>query len=199
MGCHRLQALVVLPTRDLALQVYEVFHALCPSVGLQCGLACGGGKSLEQEARCLMDPPSWLHRPQGSQSVNEQRSVDVLVATPGRLVAHLEGSEGFTLSHLRFLVVDETDRLMRQAYSDWLPKVLALLKEDSEDSRERERMSQLEASSGRTNWPRRRVVKLVVSATLTRDPSKLKRLDLHCPRYIAASAEDHRYPIIPPT
>lgn len=37
------------------------------------------------------------------------------------------------------------------------------------------------------------MVKLVVSATLTRDPSKLARLALHCPRYIATSAQDHRY------
>jgi ATP-dependent RNA helicase DDX51/DBP6 len=173
--CHRLQALVVLPTRDLASQVHSVLHALCPSVGLMSGLASGGGKSLEQEARCLIDPPSWLNG-----SANEaQRCVDVLVATPGRLVAHLEGTEGFVLDHLRFLVVDETDRLLRQAYSDWLPKVLALLSS---------------GSSGFDNLgERRRVVKLVVSATLTRDPSKLKRLDLHCPRYIAASSEDHRY------
>lgn len=38
-----------------------------------------------------------------------------------------------------------------------------------------------------------RCVKLIVSATLSKDPSKLQRLALHCPRYIAASAEDHRY------
>ena len=51
--------------------------------------------------------------------------VDVLVATPGRLVAHLAGTPGFSLAALRFLVVDETDRLLRQAYQDWLPAVLA--------------------------------------------------------------------------
>lgn len=33
----------------------------------------------------------------------------------------------------------------------------------------------------------------MVSATLTRDPSKLARLALHCPRYLALSAADHRY------
>lgn len=31
-------------------------------------------------------------------------SVDILIATPGRLMAHLQGTPGFTLSHLRFLV-----------------------------------------------------------------------------------------------
>ena len=48
--------------------------------------------------------------------------VDVLVCTPGRLVEHLEGTPGFTLQHVRFLVVDEADRLLSQAYQDWLNK-----------------------------------------------------------------------------
>lgn len=39
---------------------------------------------------------------------------------------------------------------------------------------------------------KRRAVKVVASATLTRDPSKLERLGLHCPRYVAVSADDHR-------
>ena len=39
---------------------------------------------------------------------------------------------------------------------------------------------------------RRRVVKFVVSATLTRDPSKIERLGLHCPRFVAMGAGDHR-------
>ncbi len=39
---------------------------------------------------------------------------------------------------------------------------------------------------------KRRALKVVASATLTRDPSKLERLGLHCPRYVAVSADDHR-------
>ena len=39
---------------------------------------------------------------------------DIVVATPGRLTAHLRGTPGFDLAALRFLVVDETDRLLRQ-------------------------------------------------------------------------------------
>lgn len=42
--------------------------------------------------------------------------VDILVATPGRLISHLEGTPGFDPGHLSFLVIDETDRLLRQAY-----------------------------------------------------------------------------------
>ncbi len=145
----------------------------------------------------------------------------MLVATPGRLIAHLEGTPGFTLHHLRFLIVDETDRLLRQAYQDWLPKVMAALRAaalagpagaapldsgggggggDSWLARGGEQAlpavpalpaGQLEQQleqQHQQQWEPRRVVKLVVSATLTRDPSKIDRLDLHSPRYIATSA-----------
>lgn len=146
-----LRALVVLPTRDLALQVLAVLRALCPALGLTACAACGQG-SLLAEARSLTE---------GSTRA------DVVVATPGRLMAHLEGTRGFTLGHLKFLVVDETDRLLRQGYQGWLPRVLA-------------------AAGGEAGvGGERRVVKFVVSATLTRDPSKIDRLHLHCPRYIA--------------
>ena len=49
--------------------------------------------------------------------------MDILVSTPGRLVDVLQQTKGFTLRHLRFLVIDEADRLLMQAYQGWLPKV----------------------------------------------------------------------------
>ena len=118
------------------------------------------------------------------------------MATPGRLIAHLESTPGFSLRHLRFLIVDETDRLLRQAYQGWLPKVMAALhggsgssgassasSEHQQGSEEQQQQQQQDAPQ-----PARRVVKFVVSATLTRDPSKIDRLQLTCPRYIAMSA-----------
>ena len=50
--------------------------------------------------------------------------VDILVATPGRLVDHITSTPNFTLEHLRFLVIDEADRLLDQSYHGWLGKVL---------------------------------------------------------------------------
>jgi ATP-dependent RNA helicase DDX51/DBP6 len=41
---------------------------------------------------------------------------DIVVATPGRLVEHINGTSGFDLKHLQFLVVDEADRLLAQSY-----------------------------------------------------------------------------------
>ena len=46
------------------------------------------------------------------------------MCTPGRLVDHINHTDGFTLERLRFLVVDEADRLLGQAYYNWLDKIL---------------------------------------------------------------------------
>ncbi len=64
-------------------------------------------------------------------------------------------------------VVDEADRLLRQAFDDWLPLVMAGLQE----------------SESICSY---RAVKLIASATLTRDPSKVERFHLHSPRLVAA-------------
>eukprot|EP00884_Botryococcus_braunii_P013774 jgi/Botrbrau1/22398/Bobra.0091s0007.3 len=152
-------ALVVLPTRDLSLQVFSSFAELAPSVGLRVALMAGRA-GVPDEARAAVGdrfrPPA-----------------DIVVATPGRLMAHLAGTQGFNLNFLRFLVVDEADRLLRQAYQDWLPHVVSSITA---------RMP-----------PAPRVVKVVVSATLTKDPSKIGRLELHWPRFLAVEGHDSRY------
>jgi superfamily II DNA/RNA helicase len=51
---------------------------------------------------------------------NLRTLVHILVTTPGRLVHHLRDTDGLDLSKLRFLVVDEADRVMDSAQSDWL-------------------------------------------------------------------------------
>ena len=50
--------------------------------------------------------------------------IDILVTTPGRLVEHLRNTPGFTLHHLRYLVVDEADRLQMESFQGWLEKSL---------------------------------------------------------------------------
>jgi ATP-dependent RNA helicase DDX51/DBP6 len=52
-------------------------------------------------------------------------AVDVLVCTPGRLVDHLDNTPGFTLQHVRFLVIDEADRLLSQSYHNWIDRVVS--------------------------------------------------------------------------
>lgn len=46
--------------------------------------------------------------------------VDILVCTAGRLVDHIKHTKGFDLHHLRFLVIDEADRVLETIQNDWL-------------------------------------------------------------------------------
>eukprot|EP00943_MAST-04B_sp_MAST-4B-sp1_P006318 g6318.t1 len=142
----RLRALVVLPSRDLAIQVKSIFDWFCDdasidyvdrssitklSVGLVVGL-----KSLKDEQHEIVNVNKWkLYNTKNDTSSNNKTTkhqqcnngfsrVDILVCTPGRLMDHIRHTPGFTLQHLRVLVVDEADRLMAQSYQGWVSSVL---------------------------------------------------------------------------
>lgn len=100
-----LRALVVVPSKDLALQVYKVFTVISKRMGLRVGVVCGH---------------SPLHVEQMQLVSVFGSKVDVLVATPGRLVAHLQETPFFSLRHLRYLIIDEADRIFDQSYHNWL-------------------------------------------------------------------------------
>ncbi|BBN09003.1 hypothetical protein MPTK1_4g16330 [Marchantia polymorpha subsp. ruderalis] len=132
-----------------------------------------------------------------------ESQVDILVATPGRLMDHIRNTKGFTLQHLPFLVVDETDRLPRHSYLEWLPNVLAcvsasgsmlsglVFRNSHPGSVRTIRNCCLERGNRGTALPR--FMKMVLSATLTRDPAKIAQLGLLCPIYVAPGAAGNRY------
>lgn len=58
--------------------------------------------------------------------------LDILISTPGRLIDHINGTRGFNLQHLRYLVVDEADRLLDlQSGHEWVSSLLEALKPSS--------------------------------------------------------------------
>ena len=67
-----------------------------------------------------------MHRADLASSLHGGSSkVDILIATPGRLIDHLQHTRNFSLQHVRFLVIDEADRLLNQSFDGWLSTVQA--------------------------------------------------------------------------
>ncbi|KAJ3070246.1 ATP-dependent RNA helicase dbp6, partial [Rhizoclosmatium hyalinum] len=125
----RLRALIVVPTRDLAVQVKTTLEQVSKGSSIRIGVVTGS-MSFHAEQEMLVETGG---RDVGTEGImNDGRccKVDVLVATPGRLTDHLKGTPGFSLRHLRFLVLDEADRLLVQDYQGWLNMVLKGVKED---------------------------------------------------------------------
>uniref|UniRef100_G1QU25 RNA helicase n=1 Tax=Nomascus leucogenys TaxID=61853 RepID=G1QU25_NOMLE len=94
---QRLFALVLTPTRELAFQISEQFEALGSSIGVQSAVIVGGIDSM-------------------SQSLALAKKPHVIIATPGRLIDHLENTKGFNLRALKYLVMDEADRILNMDF-----------------------------------------------------------------------------------
>lgn len=55
------------------------------------------------------------------------KGVNLLIATPGRLLDHLENTKGFNVSNLRCLVIDEADRILEIGFEEEMRKIIAKL------------------------------------------------------------------------
>ncbi|ORY72933.1 P-loop containing nucleoside triphosphate hydrolase protein [Leucosporidium creatinivorum] len=191
----RLRALVLLPTRDLVAQVRETFEQFGKGTGLKVGTATGQHSFAHEQVSLVGDNVDESIEGGSSQ-------IDILIATPGRLMDHIRATPGFSLQHLRYLVVDEADRLLTQSFHDWLPSILAALKPSSATDVLVERNGGVADALAPEWWDAKigRVAsdldvrsqpscqKLLFSATLSRDPAKIDALHLHRPIYI--SVED---------
>jgi len=91
-------------------------------------------------------------------------NVDILICTPGRLVEHIKSTPGFTLEHIRWLVVDEADKLLDQSFQQWLEVVMSGIS------------GPLQSRDG--------VRKVILSATMTRDIGLLNPLKLYRPKLV---------------
>ncbi|KAG5751537.1 hypothetical protein H9Q69_008466 [Fusarium xylarioides] len=103
--------------------------------------------------------------------------IDVLICTPGRLVEHMEQTRGFNLDYIRWLVVDEADKLLAQSFQGWLDLVMEKFRINKFTARDFHDMD----FSG--------VRKVILSATLTRDLSLLNQLGLQRPRLIVLESD----------
>ncbi|KAI1821214.1 P-loop containing nucleoside triphosphate hydrolase protein [Xylaria intraflava] len=98
---------------------------------------------------------------------------DILICTPGRLVEHIKFTPGFSLDFVRWLVVDEADKLLGQNFQQWLDVVIPRLRSHDQKGSRNHKQSNL---SG--------VRKIVLSATMTRDLDQLEGLKLRRPKLV---------------
>ncbi|KAM7353849.1 putative ATP-dependent RNA helicase DDX47 [Cochliomyia hominivorax] len=105
---QRYFALILTPTRELAFQISEQFEALGSSIGVKCCVVVGG-----------MDMVS--------QALQLGKKPHIIIATPGRLVDHLENLKGFNLKAIKYLVMDEADRILNMDFEVELDKILKVL------------------------------------------------------------------------
>lgn len=101
---------------------------------------------------------------------------DIIVATPGRLVDHLQKTAGFSLSHLRYLIIDEADRVMEDVQNDWLTHVECAV---YANEKQRPKPGPINAVPKIGEIP---LQKLLFSATLSQNPEKLQQLKLYEPK-----------------
>ncbi|KAF6811851.1 ATP-dependent rrna helicase rrp3 [Colletotrichum sojae] len=100
--------LVLAPTRELAAQIAQVFEGLGSLINLRCAVIVGG-----------MDMVA--------QGIALGKKPHIVVATPGRLVDHLEKTKGFSLRSLKYLVMDEADRLLDMDFGPSIDKILKFI------------------------------------------------------------------------
>ncbi len=98
------QGLVVLPTRELALQVNEVFRKIGISFGLRTAILIGG-------------------EPIGRQIQTLRRSPQIVIGTPGRIIDHLD-KRTLSLGSVGILVLDEADRMLDMGFAPQLKRIL---------------------------------------------------------------------------
>lgn len=109
-------AIILVPTRELSTQIYGVLetlvrchHHLVP------GIVIGGEKKKSEKARL-------------------RKGVNILVATPGRLADHMENTTSLDVSQLRWLILDEGDKLMELGFEETITKITDNISKNSKIS-----------------------------------------------------------------
>jgi ATP-dependent RNA helicase DDX18/HAS1 len=104
--------IVVSPTRELALQIFGVARELMVHHSQTYGIVIGGANR-RAEAEKLT------------------KGVNLLIATPGRLLDHLQNTQGFVFKNVKALVIDEADRILEVGFEDEMRQIVKVLpKED---------------------------------------------------------------------
>ncbi|KAI4913059.1 ATP-dependent RNA helicase [Alternaria infectoria] len=100
--------IVVSPTRELALQIFGVARELMEPHSQTFGI-CIGGANRNAEAEKI------------------RKGLNLIIATPGRLLDHLHNTQGFVFKNLRSLIIDEADRILEVGFEDEMRSIIKIL------------------------------------------------------------------------
>ncbi|KAF9357093.1 ATP-dependent RNA helicase dbp7 [Mortierella sp. AD094] len=168
-------AIIMTPTRELAKQILQVLETLLrmpPSSAtgkkhshwIVPGIVIGGDKKKSEKARL-------------------RKGVNILVGTPGRLLDHLQNTQSFNVQSLRWLVLDEADRLLELGFEESMTAILKIL-----DARVKIAASVTSGNDTTKVWPQKRQT-VLCSATLSDEVQRLAGTSLVDPVYISAKKE----------
>ena len=103
--------IIVSPTRELALQIFGVARELMEHHSQTYGIVIGGANRRAEQEKLA-------------------KGVNLLIATPGRLLDHLQNTQGFSFKNLRALVIDEADRILEVGFEDEMRQIVKILPKD---------------------------------------------------------------------
>ncbi|CAF1800336.1 unnamed protein product [Brassica oleracea] len=154
---HGTFALVIVPTRELCLQVYETlekllhrFHWIVP------GYVMGGEKKAKEKARL-------------------RKGISILIATPGRLLDHLKNTASFEHKNLRWVIFDEADCILEMGYGKETEQIIKLLGSRQHEEGEEDDDDDIVVPKGAQKQT------LLLSATLNEKVNHLAKLSLDDP------------------
>ncbi|KAJ5729883.1 ATP-dependent RNA helicase DDX18 [Penicillium malachiteum] len=108
--------LVISPTRELALQIFGVARELMEHHSQTYGIVIGGANRRAEADKLA-------------------KGVNLLIATPGRLLDHLQNTQGFIFKNMKTLVIDEADRILEVGFEDEMRQIIKILpKEERQTS-----------------------------------------------------------------
>ncbi|CAG8515274.1 34762_t:CDS:2, partial [Racocetra persica] len=107
--------IIISPTRELALQIFGVTKDLLKYHNQTFGIVMGGANR-SAEAQKL------------------EKGVNLLIATPGRLLDHLQNTKGFVYRNLKTLIIDEADRILEIGFENEMTQIIKILPKENRQS-----------------------------------------------------------------
>ena len=104
-----IQSLIITPTRELALQLYDLAKMLMNDNGTTCVLVIGGGNR-KKEAEKLTSGEA-----------------KIVICTPGRLIDHMVNTKKFEYNTMKILIIDEADKILKIGFEDELKEIIKLI------------------------------------------------------------------------